>query len=85
MQKNPVTTLHITPYFSQYNGHNDQFISHLLSYTVFKKNTHFDKCHLLSFMLISSWHTEHINKEMFGMDIQLQACLSNSFLNSSVI
>lgn len=66
--------LYIIPYFSlQNNGHNDQFISHLLS-VIFKKNTHFDKCHLLSFMLISLCHTEHINKEIFGMDIRLQAC-----------
>lgn len=38
-------------------------------------------------MLISLWHTEHINKEMFGMDIQLQACLSKfkKKKNSSVI
>lgn len=28
----PITTLRITPYFSQFNGHHDQFISHLLSY-----------------------------------------------------
>lgn len=50
---------------------------------IFKKNTHFDKCHLLSFMLISSWHTEHINKDMFRMEIQLQACLSKFKLKNT--